>query len=192
MGTPLHRSSPSSPPSSSSPCSPLPGMVPCFTAYLEVTEMTILVRRGEGNSQQADSGSSSGSGSDSGDGNLDVGVSDGVSFAGEDAGGSQRGAGQQAIGDQEGYRGEKGGGTGERSGGGAGGGGGSGCGWSCVRHSDVPRPTLAAVTAQGALGLDAFVGRKGRSVCLKAWGARGKYSSGSDVVECIQNGACFS
>ena len=41
---------------------------------------------------------------------------------------------------------------------------GMGAGWCCVRSADVPRPTLSAAVAQGALGLDAFVGRKGRSV----------------------------
>lgn len=41
---------------------------------------------------------------------------------------------------------------------------GAGPEWSCVMRTDVPRPPLSAVVADGALGLHAFVGRKGRSV----------------------------
>jgi len=37
-------------------------------------------------------------------------------------------------------------------------------GWSCERRSCVRRPSLATSIAQGALGLDKFVGRRGRSV----------------------------
>ncbi|CAM9983349.1 unnamed protein product, partial [Scytosiphon promiscuus] len=147
--------------SSPAPSSPLTRMA-CFTAYLEVTEMILLVR---GQACEG-SGISGGGKRDSKNGGFDFGSSDGGNGIGKPTGRMLSDAERQARDREERWRQQAGGGTAAAGGGRGGGGDESGeksrCEWSCVHPTDVRRPTLSTVTSQGALGLDAFVDRKGR------------------------------
>ncbi|CAM9210784.1 unnamed protein product [Ectocarpus sp. 12 AP-2014] len=149
-------------PSSSSSRVPLPS----FTACLEVTEMCHLAHEDGHNANRNNNNTFKGNGITND--NDRTARADGFEGCGSRSCGSDKinGVRRNVAGDgisrssDEGKPAE-----GERKGPAFGGGGGGqerNLEWSCVPRASAQRPTLSQVLAQGALGLDAFVGRKGR------------------------------